>query len=66
MAETGRHSGETGNEIEVTSEMVEAAEKALWDHATRFNIVTLDEMHHDTMRLVIAAALSRYRGTAAV
>lgn len=45
------------NEIEVTPEMVEAAEKSLWDQAARFNIVTLDEMHHDTIRLMIRATL---------
>lgn len=49
--------------IEVTDGMVEAAETAMWEHATRFNIRSLDEMHAETFRLMIAAALSRMRAS---
>ena len=48
-------------EIVVTDEMIDAAEKAMWDHATQFNIRSLDEMHRETFRLMIAAAISRIR-----
>jgi hypothetical protein len=47
--------------IEVTPEMIEAAEKALFDHAEQYNIRSLDELHHDTVRLMIEAAISRIR-----
>ncbi len=50
-------------EIEITPEMIEAAEKAMWAHAMRFNIVSIDEMHAETFRLMIAAAISQMRAT---
>jgi hypothetical protein len=52
---------ENPDEIEITPEMIEAAERALWEQAAKFNIVTLDEMHQDTVRLMLAAALSKFR-----
>ena len=51
----------SADEIEVTDEMIAAATRAMWDHAAKFNIVTLDEMHEETFRLMIAAALSQLR-----
>jgi hypothetical protein len=50
-------------EVEVTQEMIEAAEKVLWDSASKFNVVTLDEIHRDTIRMMIEAALSKLRAT---
>lgn len=47
--------------IEVTPRMIDAAERAMLDYAKRFNIVSLDEMHGETFRQMIAAALSKAR-----
>lgn len=49
--------------IDITPEMIEAAKKAMWAHAMRFNIVSLDEMHAETFKLMIAAAISQMRTT---
>lgn len=45
--------------ILVTPQMIEAAERALYEHAARFDIRSLDEMHEETFRLMIEAALSK-------
>ena len=47
--------------IVVTDEMIDAAERAMWEHAERFNIRTLDEMHRETIRIMILAASLEYR-----
>lgn len=51
------------HKIEITDEMVEAAEKALWEQASKFDMRNLDELHHDTVRLMVVAAISRMRTT---
>jgi hypothetical protein len=40
--------------------MIEAAEKALWDYAGRFNIVSLDEIHRETIGVMIEASILRH------
>jgi hypothetical protein len=46
---------------EVTDDMVSAAEAAMLDYARQFNIVSLDEIHRETIRIMLVAALSRVR-----
>jgi len=47
----------------VTDEMVRAAEKELWEQASKFDMRSLDELHHDTIRRMIEAAVSRMRAS---
>ena len=63
MAHKTRRQAGKHHEIEVTDAMVEAAETALWEQAEKYNMQALDELHHDTVRLMIIAAISRMRTT---
>jgi hypothetical protein len=41
----------------VTDDMVEAAERKLYEQADKFGMRDLSELHHDTVRLMVIAAM---------
>ena len=53
---------------EITEGMIQgmtaAAERALCEQVEKFNIRSIDEMHHDTVRLMIEAALAYQKSSA--
>jgi hypothetical protein len=50
-------------EIEITEDMIDAAERALLAHAECFDLRSLDELTSAAFRKMLEAALSRLRTT---